>query len=33
MALATHVNYQKEVTICKNNPYCVSNAVEYCDKN
>jgi hypothetical protein len=28
MALATHVNYQKDVTICKNYPYCVGKALE-----
>jgi hypothetical protein len=28
MALSTHVNYHKEVKICRNSPYCVSNAVE-----
>jgi hypothetical protein len=28
MALTTHVNFEKEDKICKNSPYCVSNAVE-----
>jgi hypothetical protein len=28
MALTAHVNYEKEDIICKNCPYCVSNAVE-----